>query len=493
MKRLITFVLCLMMICTTSSSFAADLTIPVKMERQMQHDGNGLKGSFTIHANADPEKDPVLFAVQNAEYSLLRNASGDSWHLVMFQTDDSEQQRNRSELYRTKDALYFRSDFLPDHVYVISAEALFATFLDVGKGDNPSLMPAMLSMITMNESSRSGWETIASKYGKMLEIWLGGFAREPELTYNSEGTAQMNLIYEVPYEDVCQEIVTLVTTAAADPDVSAWIDAFITPEEKDVYLNPYLAEFYLDALKNLQIFGNIRFVKTVTALGEMISTEISIPLSSAITGYSTLVIVNSNHMISYTLSGDSQTLRLIIPEDLKELTSSDDYNFTAWLIRHSSSDETLNIAYQIDLKRTTEKSYDEETAKEHEIHRYSIAASVNTDFLPETISADMFAHLEPIQADLEFHYSGKTGPNAPVTLGIAAQIIRGDLNISIDGKIKTSSTWPFVPFSVEQPVPVSSFKKEVISEYVDEWVQHAVTGVQRLGGLDSDMQIVEGE
>ena len=84
MKRLIAMILFLAMLWMVTSALAADLTLPVKMQRQMQHDGNGMKGSIQIHSNADPVKDPFLYAVQNAEFDILRNASGAQWHMIFF-------------------------------------------------------------------------------------------------------------------------------------------------------------------------------------------------------------------------------------------------------------------------------------------------------------------------------------------------------------------------------------------------------------------------
>ena len=60
------FVLAISMI---SAACAAGYTLPEKMERQLQV-GSGLKGSFAIYANADPELNPFLHSVQNAAFEI---------------------------------------------------------------------------------------------------------------------------------------------------------------------------------------------------------------------------------------------------------------------------------------------------------------------------------------------------------------------------------------------------------------------------------------
>ena len=481
MKKLIATILCLMMlVCAVSAATAGDVTLPIKMERQMQHDGNGLKGSFTIEANADAVKDPLIYAVQNAEYSILRNASGKDWHLIIFQTDESEQQYNLSELYQAEESLYFRSDMLPGKVIALSPEALLATFVIVSRGENPDIVPAVLSMFNMKDADREAWEPVAARYGKMLEIWMGEYITEPEMISGGDGPSRMNLTYVVPYEDACKEFGTLIASASADPDVIALLSGIMTDEERAIYLNPALGDFYAEALKGLGITDDIRFVKTVTALGEMIASEIVIPLPAAVTGYSSLTIASRNHTTAYTLNGDEQAIRVIIPEDAEELIAQTEYEMTAYLIRCDKKKTDLNIACKVDIKRTTENSYDNETSREHETHHYIISAARDTENLPEGVTENMIPETETIDAQLDLHYSGKTGANSPTTLEMTLKLNRGDLDVSVNGKIKTSSTWPFLPFSVDQPEKPNAYTEDVITGYLTEWTQHAITDIRHL-------------
>ena len=87
MRKILSLIVCLTLICAAAASFADETLAPsVKIQRQMQNDGNGVKGSFRIDANAPDQ--PLYTAIQGAEYDILRNASGDQWHMVVFQQDD---------------------------------------------------------------------------------------------------------------------------------------------------------------------------------------------------------------------------------------------------------------------------------------------------------------------------------------------------------------------------------------------------------------------
>ena len=70
MKKLFILLATIAMICASIGSFAEELTLPVKMERQIQNDGNGLKGSFIISSDSDAEDYPFLAALQNAETGM---------------------------------------------------------------------------------------------------------------------------------------------------------------------------------------------------------------------------------------------------------------------------------------------------------------------------------------------------------------------------------------------------------------------------------------
>ena len=190
MKRILAFILCLAMICGCAASFADEVLAPsVKIQRQMQNDGNGVKGSFRIDANTPDQ--PLLTAIQGAEYEILRNASEDRWHLVVFQQDEQGQQINKTELIQEAAGMYIRSDFLPGRVFRIPeiAELIPASF--AGAGENPSIINTVVSLASVNGADAQRWDPIVARYSSMLETWLAGYAASPEMQKNADGTTLM--------------------------------------------------------------------------------------------------------------------------------------------------------------------------------------------------------------------------------------------------------------------------------------------------------------
>ena len=60
MKRILTIVLCIVMVITAAAAFADELKLSTKLERQIQHDGNGEKGKLIVTGNADSAEYPVI-------------------------------------------------------------------------------------------------------------------------------------------------------------------------------------------------------------------------------------------------------------------------------------------------------------------------------------------------------------------------------------------------------------------------------------------------
>ena len=78
MKKRLCFLTTVVLIFSFISSACAAYTLPYKLLRQLEV-GSGLKGSFVIHSNADAEKQPLIHALQNAEFEIRGIRSDDNY------------------------------------------------------------------------------------------------------------------------------------------------------------------------------------------------------------------------------------------------------------------------------------------------------------------------------------------------------------------------------------------------------------------------------
>ena len=488
MKRILTMILCLVLTVTAAAAYAADLTLPTKLERQMQHDGNGEKGSLTIYANADPEDYPLLSAIQNAKYTILRNASGDRWHIVLQQTENDEQgkeirQFNKTELYRGDDSLYFRTDFLPGEVFQIPEDLSVIIPELAGKGENPSLDSVLVSLLSINSSAKEKQEAAIGKYSKILEKWIEGFQGTPEQIRSEDGSIQMKLSCIVPADEVRKEIAELVTAAAADPEMNEVFGQLMTDEQKAVYLNPDLGYYYTEAMAGAVISGDVQYTRIKTALGQTVSRELVLPVNAELTGYEVLKVKSTGDRVCYTLQGSKGIIQLFLPENIETILDGAEYQFSARYIRINSDPESedANLAVVAQIQKTSEVSFDPEKEKNHETITYKVRVVRDTSLLPEgTEDADIDPY-DNLTAELTLHYSGKSGPNAATTLEVGLKLNQGKLDLDASGTIKTASTWPFVPFSTENALKIEKLTENEKAAALLQLLKNANQDIVRTG------------
>lgn len=462
MKRIISFLILFSLLAALLPGMAEEVTLPVKMDRQLQNDQNGLKGSFVITTDADSAENPFLAAFGNAPFNILRNMSSDEWHLVVYQSDESENRVNTVELYRNDTGLFLSGSLLQGTVYQLP-ELSSLLESEIGTAyENPSIASAFLSLATMSSESRGSWDPVLEKYEKKLTEWINSYFSDPS-TQTNGSVQSMILSCSIPPEDVKKQILSLVETAAGDEDLLRLLFPHMTEEQTQYYMNPALLHYYSDVIGSITLPGNIEFRKAVSALGETFSTEMVLPLDAAQTGYSRLRVVSENGLSSWTLSGEKQLWVFVLPENAGELLAQKEYDTVIQVAHADLTDPEKkdgNYALRLQISRTQENNTDENTGKEHEIQHYTVRALYDPSILPENVSEDLFNRFEPVDIECVLHYSGKPGPNSQTTLAVTASWTGSDLSFSVEGKVKTASTWPFVPFDPAGAVSWSSLDED---------------------------------
>lgn len=486
MKRILSMILCLAMLAAAATAHAADLSLSTKLQRQMQHDGNGEKGSLVIAANAEAKDYPFISAIQNAEFSILRNASGNQWHIVIYQAEKDEKgkelrQFNKTELYRGEKSLFFRSDFLPNEVFQFPEEIFMILPKELTNGENPSLNSVFLSLLNNPETSRQKREEAIDKYSKMLDKWIDGFQGIPEQIRNEDGTIQMKLNCTVPADEVRREIAELAVTAAADPEMDGLFSQFMTAEQKAVYMNPDLGYYYAEALAGAAINGDIQYTRIKTALGETISKELILPINPDLTGYESLKIKSSKQNLSWTLQGEKGIVQVILPENIEEILEKAEYQFGARYLKVNNDPESeeANYSFAIQIRKKSEISYDQSDEKNHEIYTYQADILRDTDSLPDGTTDEDIDPYDALSAELVLHYSGKTGPNAATTLEASLKLKQGSLDLNATGKIKTASTWPFFPFDTQNALELEKLTENEKAAAILQLLKNANEAIVR--------------
>ena len=478
MKRALMLVMTLMMaISFLSAAQAAEVTLAVRMDRQMQNDGNGIRGSFVIHSDATAAESPLLAALANAEFSILRNAQDDQWHLQIFQSPQEDQQVNRTELLGKDGSVFLRSDFLPDTVMELPGAATLISGKLPVQGDNPSISGMMVSLFERARSNPDSWKQAFGRFERQAEIWLSEFASDPVITRDESNAVQMKLTYIIPEDKVRAYIVQLIQSFASDPEVLTLIAPAMSDEERNLYLNGNLSAYYLEALQQMRFEGGVRFEKVASARGEPLSTTLTLPLDPAFTRCTSCTFSESQGLISVILRSEEMTCFLTLPGSMEETFSQEQFSSTLWAGRIYSEKEKQeqNRAVRFDISKESESSYDEEAQRSHEIQRYTAEITRDVTALPEGIPESAIPEYADRHIDAVVHYSGKAGSNAPTTLELTVDYQRPDLKWTAEGKIRTSSTWPFLPFDPVNPVNVAEMDEGALGMKIAEFLMNAAT------------------
>ena len=475
MKRF--FCILISLIMTASVSLAEiSYTLPEKMENQMKV-GSGLKGSFTLRMSGT---DPLILSLmpfQNIEMQLRSIQSDNNQHICIFQAGEEESQIALTELLRENETWYLRSDLLPDQVYQIPDMIELADLIHQPKGENVSFASAIARWFDMKESKRQTLlEPVLDKLLKKLEVWLADYAGVSEVTKLESGISAVNMTYSIPMSEIRKEIVVLLQELLHDKDGQALLNALLSTEQQRIYANEYLDYFYLDSMNSLDNDYDFLYTRTVSTLGQLISSSLEMPLDEKSSGFQSMAIEDNGGLLSITLRGDDSLLYLLIPDGI-DFSQIDSTN--AWIIwRPEKTTEKAGEAFQaplalkVNISHKSELSSDEEN-REHLRERWSFLAERDITHLPEGEKESDYPEIEPFVLDLSLHYFSRVSQSSPTTLEIEALMEKENFHLSLSAETKTSAPWVFSPFPTDEAIELSNMEQEERAILLAEWLTAA--------------------
>ncbi len=478
MKRVICLILCMTVLFAAFPAFAAiSYTLPEKMEKQLSI-GSGLKGSFSLHGEGT---DPLILSLsflQDAELQIRSLLSGDDLLCSVYQTGDAEEQRALTELYRKENRFYLRSSLLPEEIYVFPDIEEIADSLRKTEG-NPSFASALIRWLQMDGNERARLlEPVTEMLDREMEIWLAPYADVSQVHTLENGTSAVDLNYQIPFADLKAEIIHLLGILLQDSGGQELMNSILSDEQKEIYANPDLSYFYERALEALGNSFDIQYTRTVSTLGDTVSSHLELPLDEERAGFSSLEMDEYNSMISYTLRSEEGIVTLLHESEI-DFFGSDD--FSVWLYMRGIEDdkgyETHGL--RIDIHHQTELSSDEEN-RNHQTERWLLRAEKDLSRLPdeEKKNAAQYPEETPIVLDATFHYYSRSSQSSPTNLDIQVLLEKQDLSLSLSAKLKTASPWEFQPFDTNGAVEWLSLSEDVRTLKLAEGLGRAMEQIQ---------------
>ncbi len=525
MKKRNVILLVIAMIFMINTCQAVTYTLPEKMSNQLAI-GSGLIGSFTIQTEGERFRTGFLDAVRNAEFSIRGISSGNDIHYSVFQTkkdNESEKETEKavSELYRKDGIYYFRSDLVQDKILAFPAVSQILDAAFPAKGENGSSSSFISKIISLPEDEKKEkWDPVLSRYQNELEIWLADYTVKADTVKLDSGFSALDFTYEIPEEKIAEKIIVLAGEVTKDPETVKLLDSVMSEEEKNIYLNQNLLYFYEEALKSINIEQPIRMKKRVSAMGDVLSFSIELPMDENITGMKSLYIEKREQNTIYTVNGKEKNIILVTPEF--ESLQQPEYRQSLWFscINTDTEKENNSFAIRADITKSiqtydtavkNEKGEDETT--NHEVHHYKIEIVQDLTYVTEDLIS-FVPSFDSLHIDIDLHYDSQPPQNKATGLNIDATIwslktdeseneaemksadaegnqaqIQDDKIISegtipadasyvtLKAYVKTSRPWLFMPFDTEAAVETGVGEDDVLISYMEDWISNAPSAI----------------
>ncbi len=468
MKRLAAVLLSVILLSVLSVGSAVTYTLPEKMSRQLII-GSGLKGTFSMTAQGSV---PAFFPafLSGAEIQVRGISSGSDWHYYAYQSDESEKQWARTDLYHHDDNTYLKSDLIPGGP-VLMIPGIGQILDHATQSTNPSFSSVLWNYLRMKSSDREDFSDLLSvQYAKTLESWLSAFAAEPSVTKDARGNTLLEMNYVIPASALKEKMLDIAEKLSTDEAFLSFSRSIMTEEQQKLYLNQHLRYFYEEALNSLQFDFDVTLNRTVTLQGDTVSSQMEFPLDPRISGYSALLLEESGGYRSCRLTREAGYIEVIHRQDAD---FQKDGELTLWILQKGDPAEAnSSFAKKITLSCQTETYEEEDHSRSHETQHWNLSILPDLRFVPEE-EREGFASGEAVSASADLHYYSKYEQSSPTTLEVEATLRGSDWDIAAKGKFKTASPWIFSPFSVENSANILELSPENLLSYVTSFLKEA--------------------
>lgn len=356
MKKLVSYLLCIMMIAVSCTAFAAaDYNTAEKLQKQLNA-GSGFSANITLDL-LDSEgnstlKQPVQFllryifvratenaaAINSSDLSLLDPADGTSVATVQVFSQDNK--------------ALLQSDLMGDDWYDAaslmnagtSAIAQLAAILDSSDktaedaaeaGTEPaeeipfasltpydfSGMPTLAATLAalMPAMSNEALAPYLDAYTTRIDLWLEGYRQATDLS-KTDGDTTISVNYSVPAAAIKSEVKLLLMDMLENKDLMTALGNALG-HDYDVLLQPEYQRFYFQVINDLPIEGDFSIERVVTLKGETVALDISLPLYDPETGAVTL-----NYSRTAATSSEAGTNAFSVTGNAMELSAVFSYD-----------------------------------------------------------------------------------------------------------------------------------------------------------------------
>lgn len=492
MKRFLCILMCLLMLVSGAAAEAGNSPTSV-FRKQFIIGGFGFGGTVYVSASGvAPWLDVILpftgaklqlRAIGESQGELIGQVGGnDRWQAKMYTKDAQGEVQGLTYLYGDAQAMYLKSDLLPDVLLTapvqdvhIPYQLVDQEYLNLLAAFDP--MGLMVPRVDGNVQAYSAltelaqipddvwakdWAPVLEKYYTEIDMWLAAYGAAPEVS-GTTGNLTMRNVYRIPAEDLKAEAKYLIGLMMYDYELQALLVPYFTDEQRALYLNPSLVYFYEYCIDMLPLTGSIYLEREVTAMGETIGTSISMPLpklpeeltapvseklaevfalpyNDILSDVQSFSYQKAGGDVSISIASPSRTISFIVDENVSNAETQQVEGFVRITPAPGNEEAPLSAAFTY---KTSHRIWEDDEWVLHEDNTIYLSVEPDTSLMDaDDPFRSSYIDFPALLLDAAFNYSQQTDMEGrPVKLAVEIRTVLPDAEVNITANLKTAEKW----------------------------------------------------
>lgn len=525
MKRILCALLSVLLLISAAAAETAD-TLQKKFVRQLTA-GYGVRGYASITASGVAEWLNVLLpftatdiqirAIGEMQRDMSESVTDDDdWQIKLFAENGAGQEVGTTWLFGDPAGLYFQSDLLPGTTLTMPVEQIHLLYQlfkgewpDIffafdpfemtapGANGNASAYVAVAELLGIGEDAwENEWFPVLEKYLLHLDLWLASYG-DPAFVTGESGSLTMEATYTIPVEDLKAEAKYIIGQMLFDNDLQNLLLPYVTLEQRITYLNASMVYFYEACIDALPLEGDIVLGREMSALGDIVSTTVSLPVpplpetltapigeaiakmlelpyTDLLTGMNLLTINQSGDEKSLVLSGSQRTLELKATE-----TAVDEYT--------TSLNGSLRIMPNVGVEENTvsaafayaygHKVWQDENYLDHDTTTVAFSLEPDLSMLSEDDPfRNAYVDFAPLALDLSIDYRNNPfQENSAVQINVDGQAKLPDAELDLEMVLRITTKLSMTSLSADGAKNLSALTDAERTELLTTLTTNAIS------------------
>lgn len=473
MKRVMSLALCLMLLIASVQAVGEEVIDNTQAQKLLLQflDGSGMKGAASVEVSGEKEWAKRLSALNGRSLQLTAIDDGKlgGFQYLMY-VNEQDEKIAQSEIFSDGSGTgWLRSDFLPDTLVSFPAKIELLSSLSNLDAGNPSWYISALRMMLISQSSwEESWEPRLAEAYLSIDSWMNAMGGTPTVLDTEKGKVMLYRC-EISVDALKAQMKAMLPLVLGNEELMSLLSRQVSPEQEALYLHEGYQWYYEQCIDQMPLTGSVILERQVTAMGEPVSTLLSLP----VTGLGKL------KEIDLSQEGNVRQLSLIYEDKAVRISSEMlDDQMTEGEISYQVDGEK-NLLAHYTLQSSSEEGMDEK-GRNTERYEWSIKATPALEQVSEGELSD-YIDFAPFQMDGSVLLYSLPESFRPTTMELVADFQVDECDVKVQAKLKTAASWD-LPAAPEQEAnwDLATMTKEERATLWEDWLKNLFLGLSVL-------------